>query len=30
MIEKKLIEDKPGYVAYKAKTFSLIPLSKLR
>lgn len=30
MIEKKLIEDKPGYLAYKAKTFSLIPLSKLR
>ena len=30
MIEKKLIEDKPGYVAYKAQTFSLIPLSKLR
>ena len=30
MIEKKLIEDKPGYMVYKAKTFSLIPLSKLR
>ena len=30
MIEKKLIEDKPGYMACKAKTFSLIPLSKLR
>ena len=30
MIEKKLIEDKPGYLAYKAKTFSLIPLSRLR
>ena len=30
MIEKKLLEDKPGYVDYKARSFSLIPLSRLR
>jgi steroid 5-alpha reductase family enzyme len=30
MIEKKLTEDKPDYADYKAKSFSLIPLSKLR
>lgn len=30
MIEKKLAEDKPGYEEYKSRTFSLIPLSRLR
>jgi len=30
MIEKKLLEDKPGYADYKARSFSLIPLSRLR
>lgn len=30
MIENKLSEDKPGYAAYKARTFGLIPLSRLR
>ena len=30
MIEKKLTEDKPGYADYKLRSFSLLPLSKLR
>ena len=30
IIEKKLIEDEPGYADYKAKSLSLIPLSRLR
>ena len=28
MIEKKLAEDKPGYAEYKARTFSLLPISR--
>jgi steroid 5-alpha reductase family enzyme len=30
MIEKKLAADKPGYADYKARSFSLMPLSKFK